>query len=55
MSWSVDALMVQLGIKERELGSSELWSVQELLQRNLPVFSIGNTDLGRTHLTLRQN
>lgn len=53
-SWSVDALLAQLGIKEKSLVPLELRSVRDLLHQNLPVFSTGNTDLGRTKLTLHQ-
>lgn len=53
-AWSVGALLSQFGIQERGLGSVEMRSVHELLQRHLPVFSTGDNDLGRTHLTWHQ-
>ena len=52
--WSVDALMAQFGLEEKELSPTELRSVKDLLQRHAPIFSTGETDLGRTHRTLHQ-
>ena len=49
--WSVDDLMGQFGLGEKGLTSAECQSVRELLHRHASVFSTGDTDLGRTHLT----
>lgn len=54
MSWCVDALVSQLGLDDRGLSSVEVKAVHELLQRHKGVFSQGDNDLGRTHMTRHQ-
>ena len=53
-SWSVDSLLSHLGLHQKGFEVQELAAVRDLLRRNLSVFSTGDHDLGRTHLTLHQ-
>lgn len=54
LPWSADMLLEHLGLHQKGLETSELAAIRELLYRNLSVFSSGDNDLGRTHLTLHQ-
>lgn len=48
---TVDGLMSQFGVGDKGLSVLQTEAVKQLLHRNLSVFSRGETDLGRTHLT----
>lgn len=52
--WSGDALLNEFSLGEKGLTPAQLKSVHGLLQRHAGVFSTGDTDLGRTHLTMHQ-
>lgn len=52
--WSVDKLIAHFGLHQKNFTPSDLRDIRELLQRNMSVFSEGEGDLGRTHLTLHQ-
>lgn len=49
-SWSVDSLVEQLRLDQKVLGISEQQAIHDLWYTHLPVFSAGETDLGRTPL-----
>ncbi|KAG1941111.1 interleukin-1 receptor accessory protein-like 1-A [Pimephales promelas] len=51
---SVDALIERLNLHERGFGEAETRAVRELLCKNLSVFSLNDTDLGRTTLITHQ-
>lgn len=53
-SWTVDSLMSQFGVGDKGLSVEQTEAVKQLLHRNLSVFSRGETDLGRTHLTMHE-
>lgn len=52
--WSVDKLIAHFGLLDRNLAPSELTAIRDMLRKNMSVFSEGEGDLGRTHLTLHQ-
>lgn len=49
--WSVDSLAAALNLSEKGLTKDQCEQVKEVLYQHLSVFSTGDTDLGRTHLT----
>lgn len=49
--WTVETLMSQFGVDDRGFSQGELKAIRQLFQQNISVFSRGETDLGRTHLT----
>lgn len=49
---TVSTLMKQFGLEDRGFSEEQLKSVRQLLFRNFSVFSCGEDDLGRTHLTM---
>ncbi len=50
--WTVDTLMRQFGVEEEGFSPRELKAARHLLHQNISVYSQGETELGRTHLTL---
>ena len=52
--WPGDSLIKELGLEEKGLSPAQLQSVHSLLQRHSAIFSTGDSDLGRTHLTTHQ-
>lgn len=52
--WTVDELITHFGFHQKGLAPGELKSIHDLLQKNMSVFSTGEGDLGRTHLTMHQ-
>ena len=52
--WTVDSLMSQFGVESKGLSPEQTQAAKQLLHRHLPVFSQGETDLGRTHLTMHE-
>ena len=52
--WTADTLLVHLGLHQKALETPDLVAIRGMLHRNLSVFSFGDDDLGRTHLTLHQ-
>ncbi|KAG1930770.1 thy-1 membrane glycoprotein [Pimephales promelas] len=51
---TVDYLVSHFGLKDRGFDSSQMQAIEEVLHRNLSVFSKGDNDLGRTHLALHK-
>lgn len=47
---TVDYLVSHFGLREQKFDSIQMRAIEDLLHRNLFVFSKGDTDLGRTHL-----
>lgn len=52
--WTVDTLVNYFGLGQRGFSVEQLKAVKELVHKNMSVFSCGETDLGRTHLTLHE-
>lgn len=52
--WSVDTLLMQLGLDQKGLSMGETQAIRDLLAQYASVFSTGDHDLRRTHLTLHQ-
>lgn len=52
--WTVDQLMTYFEFHQKGFTPAELKNIHDLLQKNMSVFSVGEGDLGRTHLTLHQ-
>lgn len=51
-SWNVESLLKHFGFEHKGFSPSDLLAVREMLYRHLSMFSTGDHDLGRTHLTL---
>lgn len=54
LPWTADTLLVHLGLHQKALETPDLAAIWDLPHWNLSVFSLGDNDLGRTHLTLHQ-
>lgn len=52
--WSVEDLFQQFQLGDKGFSNREVCSIRDLLQRHASVFSSGDADLGRTHLTCHQ-
>lgn len=54
VQWTADRLMTHFGLHQRGFAPADLTDIYTLLQKNVSVFSTGEGDLGRTHLTLHK-
>lgn len=52
--WTVESVMHHFGIGNKGLSAEQTEAFEQLLHRNLSVFSQGETDLGRTHLAMHK-
>ena len=50
----LDSLLSETGVEARGLSVEPIQAVKQLLHRNFSVVSQGETDLGRTHLTMHE-
>lgn len=52
--WSADALISHFGLDSRGFNVEQMQAIRQVLERYNQLFSIGDTDLGRTHLIRHQ-